>query len=728
MSGMQLYQLKDYIGRTKIGTQPAEKLGNWFDLLHDKFDKPLDVDLTGAVLTIEAGTKQKLESDGLGSVQNSYKWRLPPIAGQNIDPAESTFNFSTGAVTADMVVENAPTMTAGWYVQMGIELREDGKFYTVWGEQAATPGATGFPRFNDDASGIIWVTLQDDGTGGMWNFVTPGRADLYVMGSVGSGGGGGGDTSFRLKDAGGTEVNIVKGYWKVRGMTLVVGNPTESGGLVSMVKDLDNILAAPAAAGDYQLYIDTSALGDPVSFTDNGRPVYQVFEDTHFKLLPQATYANPMRYVDLGGIKAPGGSTWDGKETYYSAPRLHEYFSHFMSYPEEKRDMATAASTKVVDYTDRLTSRPMMMALEFHDESESEDTPINPQGYVTNITDSQVEFDFSGLTMDAGDYVSILLINIPRLANGIVKDSHVYESPWWTSSPGPSVAHGLTDKNDIKSVVVLREEIATGRQSILTLSTPVKEWDDDNIYFNWIASFDFSTYKFRVLTSPTTMPQAFRPALKNKHEFTATGQLTAVTTAYPLDITDEDEIHDIRCLQKIGGKWQTIYPSGKVYVEDDTGVFYLRGNIDSEVPSGTNPIRVVVNGKAELINAALPATQSTAGSMSAVEQDFGGPKHFHDRVNFDWVIKTANYTASKGERVLADTSGGPWELTLPANPQRGWHVEVADMVGTFHTDNLTLKRNGQRIQGLENDLPLTLEGMKLIAVFSDAANGWRIFR
>lgn len=51
-----------------------------------------------------------------------------------------------------------------------------------------------------------------------------------------------------------------------------------------------------------------------------------------------------------------------------------------------------------------------------------------------------------------------------------------------------------------------------------------------------------------------------------------------------------------------------------------------------------------------------------------------------------WALKTANYTASSGDRILADTSGAAWTLTLPASGE----VSVQDVAGTWSTKNLTV--------------------------------------
>lgn len=191
--GIQIDQLIDDIARDKFGSVPGEQLDNQTTLHHDKHDMPLDVSLDGSVLTIEAAIKQKLESDGSDSIQNSYKWRLPFVDGEDVNPVLSTLDFSDGDTTGgffdDPIV--SPSMTASYYIQAGLELRRDGKYYIVWGVEGVSAGAATSPRFTGGAVQILIIKLQDDSTGGQWNFTTPVKSDIELMKSASGGGGGG---------------------------------------------------------------------------------------------------------------------------------------------------------------------------------------------------------------------------------------------------------------------------------------------------------------------------------------------------------------------------------------------------------------------------------------------------------------------------------------------------------------------------------------------------------
>lgn len=195
---VQLYQLVDDLARAKLGTAARELMDNWATLLADKLDLPLDVSVSGAVLTIESGLKQKLESDGAGGTQNAIQWRLPALGGLDILPVQSTLNFATGVTTGDFHASPASgkSILSNYFIQMGVELRQDGKFYAVWGDAAATLGSTTIPPFSKSkAFPLLVAKLHNNGTAGEWNFLTPAKSDIaFIKGGTG-GGGGAGDTT-----------------------------------------------------------------------------------------------------------------------------------------------------------------------------------------------------------------------------------------------------------------------------------------------------------------------------------------------------------------------------------------------------------------------------------------------------------------------------------------------------------------------------------------------------
>ncbi len=87
-----------------------------------------------------------------------------------------------------------------------------------------------------------------------------------------------------------------------------------------------------------------------------------------------------------------------------------------------------------------------------------------------------------------------------------------------------------------------------------------------------------------------------------------------------------------------------------------------------------------------------------------------------------WTVQTSAYTASVMERVLADTTGGAWTLTLPGSPAAGDAVEVADGYGSFGTNSLTIDGNGNNING-SSSVTLSTNGARFTFVYDGAE--WR---
>ncbi|MFN3858102.1 MAG: hypothetical protein ACK4RV_10150 [Caulobacter sp.] len=78
---------------------------------------------------------------------------------------------------------------------------------------------------------------------------------------------------------------------------------------------------------------------------------------------------------------------------------------------------------------------------------------------------------------------------------------------------------------------------------------------------------------------------------------------------------------------------------------------------------------------------------------------------------------TANTTATRFKTYLADTSGGAFTLTLPADPDAGDWVRVQDG-GDFSAGNLTIARNGETINGLAENLTVNTAGLRLTLIFN----------
>jgi len=92
-----------------------------------------------------------------------------------------------------------------------------------------------------------------------------------------------------------------------------------------------------------------------------------------------------------------------------------------------------------------------------------------------------------------------------------------------------------------------------------------------------------------------------------------------------------------------------------------------------------------------------------------------------------WITKTNSdspYTASAGDLIFVDTSGGAVTVTLPASPSVGDEIRFIDSTATFDSNALTIGRNSEKIQGDAADLTVNTERAGLGLVYSGSSNGW----
>jgi hypothetical protein len=88
--------------------------------------------------------------------------------------------------------------------------------------------------------------------------------------------------------------------------------------------------------------------------------------------------------------------------------------------------------------------------------------------------------------------------------------------------------------------------------------------------------------------------------------------------------------------------------------------------------------------------------------------------------------KTSSFTAETGYCYMVNTIGSAITATLPSGPQFGDVIRFIDAAGTFNANNLTLNRNGQRIQGLTENMVVSNNGAGFSLMFYNATYGWRL--
>lgn len=92
-----------------------------------------------------------------------------------------------------------------------------------------------------------------------------------------------------------------------------------------------------------------------------------------------------------------------------------------------------------------------------------------------------------------------------------------------------------------------------------------------------------------------------------------------------------------------------------------------------------------------------------------------------------WILKTSNYTAVDGDRIIGDTSAGPITITLPEFPKTGDEVTIMDGYD-WSAYPITIAANGSSIEGIYDDMTSNNKGIIVKLVYNDnvGVNTWQV--
>jgi hypothetical protein len=84
---------------------------------------------------------------------------------------------------------------------------------------------------------------------------------------------------------------------------------------------------------------------------------------------------------------------------------------------------------------------------------------------------------------------------------------------------------------------------------------------------------------------------------------------------------------------------------------------------------------------------------------------------------------TGSITVASGSTYILNT-GSAITLTLPTTATLGDTIGIIDGTGTASTNNITIGRNGHKIQGLSQDMTIATNRSALELVYYNVGNGW----
>ena len=89
---------------------------------------------------------------------------------------------------------------------------------------------------------------------------------------------------------------------------------------------------------------------------------------------------------------------------------------------------------------------------------------------------------------------------------------------------------------------------------------------------------------------------------------------------------------------------------------------------------------------------------------------------------------STTYAAQVNDRIICTAGGFTITLPLSTSLLEGDTIQVVDATGVFGSSNVTLARNGAKIQNLNEDLILNINNTAITLVYSGASYGWLIIR
>jgi hypothetical protein len=111
-------------------------------------------------------------------------------------------------------------------------------------------------------------------------------------------------------------------------------------------------------------------------------------------------------------------------------------------------------------------------------------------------------------------------------------------------------------------------------------------------------------------------------------------------------------------------------------------------------------------------------------ASAADSADYINVASYHMLQSSVWNASSTNVNASAGDKLFIDVSTGTVQVTLPAGPSMGDEIRIIDGEGNAGTNNITVARNGSKIQAGDSDFIIDFDRAGIGFVYYNATNGW----
>ena len=119
----------------------------------------------------------------------------------------------------------------------------------------------------------------------------------------------------------------------------------------------------------------------------------------------------------------------------------------------------------------------------------------------------------------------------------------------------------------------------------------------------------------------------------------------------------------------------------------------------------------------------FPSSDGTNGQVITTDGN-GNLSWVTSATSNSWVEKSANYTATSGDKIIVNSTSSAITITLPANPTFGDEISIIDGSSNASNNNITVDRNTRNIDGESEDMILDVDGAAFNIVYYNPTRGW----
>jgi len=156
----------------------------------------------------------------------------------------------------------------------------------------------------------------------------------------------------------------------------------------------------------------------------------------------------------------------------------------------------------------------------------------------------------------------------------------------------------------------------------------------------------------------------------------------------------------------------------------------LGGDVDGPASSVDNQIALFDSTTGKLIKAATTTgvLKASSGVIAAATSgtDYVAPAGAFSGLSWQ-SVQTTGFTAVAFRAYPCNTTSAAFTVTLPASPSAGDQITLTDYAGTWSTNNLTVGRNGNLINGAAANAVLSTNRGSVQFVYVDSTQGWVVY-